>query len=90
MCELCVKNSLQQPSSVLSVASATVIDATSLCNGLPKKKDHNAEVIPEGVRVDAMSSLHKDTFRLFCVGDTELCCAFQGLHRRHKIVSLLM
>ena len=59
---------------------------------MTRKKGHKTEVIPKGVRVDAMCPLHKDIpLKLLCVDDIKLCCVlckYGGIHESHRVVDL--
>ena len=73
VCELCE----EQPATVLCAEcwKCYCDRCCKLVHEFSKKKGHKTEVIPKGVRVDAMCPLHKmNALELFCVDDIELCC----------------
>ena len=90
VCEFCE----EQPAIVLCAVCCKCYcdECSKYTHGKASKKDHKTEVIPKGVRVDAMCPLHKgNQLDLFCVDDTELCCAncaLQGQHKNHKVANL--
>ena len=90
VCELCE----EQPATVLCAEcwKCYCDRCSEFVHGLPHKKGHKTEVIPKGVRVDAMCPLHKmNPLEMLCVNDTELCCAMCKLdkhHKGHKVVEL--
>ena len=74
VCEFCE----EQPAVVLCAEcwKCYCNECNKYTHGKASKKDHKIEVIPKGVRVDAMCPLHKgNQLELFCVDDVELCCA---------------
>ena len=79
-----MKDSLQH-SSVLSVVSATVKSATKEPTEKVPRKTIKQKPFPKGVRVDVICPLHKkNPLELFCVDDTELCCAMCKVDKLHK------
>ena len=90
VCELCE----EQPAVVLCAECCKCYcdECSKYAHGKALKKDHKAEVIPKGVRVDAMCPLHKNSaLSLLCVDDTELCCAMcdrDKFHKDHKVVKV--
>ena len=89
-CELCE----EQPATLLCAECCKCYcdRCSEFVHDLPKKKDHKAEVIPKGVRVDAMCSLHKkNSLERLCVNEIQLCCStcvLDRVHKDHKVVNL--
>ena len=88
VCELCE----EQPATVLCAECNKCYcdEHNEYVHKMGSKKDHKTEVIPKGVRVDAMCPLHKNcAFEMFCVNNIGLCCATCTLHIGHKIMMFL-
>ena len=89
VCELCE----EQPATVLCAECCKCFcdGCSEFVHGKASKKDHKTEVIPKGVRVDAMCPLHKDALRLLCVEDIEMCCfgcKCEDSHKGHKVMKV--
>ena len=88
-CELCK----EQPATVLCAECFKCYceECNKVIHGIKSLKEHKTEIIPEGVVVNAMCSLHNDALRVFCVDEVKLCChacKSKELHKDHKVVEV--
>ena len=90
VCELCE----EQPATVLCAEcwKCYCNECNKYTHGKASKKGHKTEVIPKGVRVDAMCPLHKgNQLERLCVSEVQLCCStcvLDRVHKDHKVVKV--
>ena len=91
VCELCEG----QPAAVLCAECYKCYcdECSEFTHRKDPKKGHKVEVIPKGVRVDAMCPLHKNNpLTMLCLDNTKLCCStcrYEGGHKDHRVANLL-